>query len=93
MPAHVELTLRDPGRVFGVKRIEMLLDGKLQRHVTFGEVYRISCNPGRHTIGLLLHGFLKRRSNILQFHVEDNETARIEARYRRFWGNFILEAE
>ena len=93
MAATIELSLPKPGRLVGVRKMELLLDGEVNRNLAFGESYEVLCEPGPHTASIVLYGLLTRRSKPLRFHAGEYETIRINARYNRLLGTITLAQE
>lgn len=90
MAARLKLTVRSPGLLLGVRKIEVLLDGEPVDAVQFGQTSSLEIAPGDHTAQIVLHAVFKRRSNVLAFRVADDEDRAISGKYSRLWGSLRI---
>jgi hypothetical protein len=91
--SRIEVTLADPGKLLGVRDVEVLLDDKPVGSLRFGEKLALDCSSGSHSVQLALHAIVTRRSNRLTLDVAEGETKSVAASYTRLWGSIkITEA-
>jgi hypothetical protein len=90
MVAEITLDLSDPGNLIGIRKLELMLDGKLNRDINFGGNYKIECAPGDHAVQIITHGWLRRQSNVLRVATSEGRSTKLIAQYSRLWGNIKL---
>ncbi len=88
--SRIEVALVDPGWLLGVRDVEVLVDGNPAGRMQFGEELALDCSSGSHSVQLVLHALVTRRSNALTLDVAAGETKSIAARYSRLWGSIKI---
>ncbi len=91
MPGHIEVTFSDPGLLFGVEGIDVLIDGKMVGSQAFGGRQSFACAPGSHTVQAVLRAVHTRHSNALTVEVAEGASVGVTGRYDRMYGTIALQ--
>ena len=91
MPGSIEVEFPDPGSLFGVEGIDVLIDGKAVGSLAFGDKQAFSCPPGSHTVQAVLRAVFTRHSNALTVEVGEGASVRVTGVYDRMYGTIALE--
>ena len=93
MPAsRIEIAFPSPGWLFGVRGIDVLVDGENVGRVRFGETKTVECAPGPHKVQAVLKAIFSRHSNALDVEVPADEAARVSGVYSRTFGTIELKS-
>jgi hypothetical protein len=87
----IEIALSDPGKLLGVRGLDIQIDGEQAGSIGFGETKQVECAPGSHQVRILLHAVVHRRSNVVTVEVGEDRPARLHGDYSRLWGTVRLK--
>ena len=90
MTSKVVLTLKDPGFLAGVQDIQLVLDGRNEATMQFGDTKEFEISSGSHVAQLVLHAVVNRKSKELSFSIGENQKLHLEGKYSRLWGSISI---
>jgi hypothetical protein len=91
MAGSIAVEFPDPGSLFGVKGIEVLVDGTAVGSLAFGGQQTFSCPPGSHTVQAVLRAVMTRHSNTLTVEVAEGASVHVAGIYDRIFGSIALK--
>jgi len=91
LSSEVKFTHKDIKMIVGIKGVEILVDGKEQTAIEFGETVTFDVEPGEREIRTILYGVADRESKALKVTAIEGEKVAIKGKYSRLWGNIKLK--
>jgi hypothetical protein len=91
MSSKLEFSLAAIKMLAGVEGIDVLIDGRREATLEFGDSMTFEIEAGERTLQTILHGVVERRSKVLTLFAEEGGHIAVVGKYNRFWGNIKLQ--